>query len=1227
MLFVQCRPDVQAEGKPELMVSHWFFNSEPSCVNVLTDSLSTLAIGTEDGKLYLMRGEEIEKLRVNLGERIYKLEYLGRKDGLEFYLVSVRHKGLHVIGINGEGKISKDIICVYENDCLPYKYGRYTAYDWFSEADGDHCFATSNGIWSCCIRLDELNLRQDTLTMKRVGQMGAQKVQYAVTSLSSFAGKIYFSSQDGFWVYDGNEPRRISEDTVKYNMIQDKGRLTAFNDRHILTIDEHEQMQVSPNQHKAKFIIPVNDSTSYYLSNNKLYVNDQTEGFNLRVTQYAKNTFAMIERQGMPHGVFMIQGNDLIYVDVQLVMMYNPATVLGLCERKKDNSAYLIDRNWNLYNVSDTYSKLIGRIVGVNEAITDMVVMNDEIYLVTDYSLYHIPTEASLFNRIKAERIDLLKDRQGINPQAERMMALYNHDRNSSLIIATRANLWNYDVGQPLSASNPTKLHIKARLPYSDELQNLENIYESGNVQCMARYPYKNSADLLVGTRDFGILSFDKQSINTLVPESWLGLNDKSIWDVRSIDVLIEEGHDRIKIAVASADNLYLVTFSINAANCVASQPYSAKNARFIDDHHVLAVSEFGGITLFDTQADTLVSVDTHYRKIHFKPQMASMETHVLLNSNVGPYLFDKATQQLTVLNLTPDDAPGPLTYLLYTLLALVCLALGYNIAVKFIRLRKLRRLSLRLRQKEQEVYGTVSQPTLFSMVLPMLKQPLTTITLEETSRRISKLLKWWDKSLPADDSQIYQERISSLIKHLPSLAYNFDDEFQTLKADNEIYALGKTIHSQLAAKYLQDFGSVLPDFLTSDILRPADASQVSHEKLSRRMKKFCEWWTSTTHSTLSLKTEIDSLFEHRLEASYDFSEELKHVAHLYESRFTITEVFGLLPSTMQHAAADNHAAMSLDIIRAVRVARMEIEWLCRASEAYSALTIYEQKIGKANPAWWHLFMDGNVKELYLPAFGEPMQREVWSVLKYHSDADYSSPLFTTSSGVLSDWPDIPLPPRQEEGEEDTEYILKNSAVLRTFLTAYYDATRPTSRLCLVRRFTVEKEAVEDALRATYLRIVGMEHQTDQVKSKLIDYYKNLLTYLYYTLFVKDDCHLLAYNDKERKYDSLYDFQQQIVVLSTFLGSSEGADSATASRYDMRPLLLQDKLYLTMEGNDSKENPISKFKDKTKTLHIAFYKKTDWEEYTAFVDLLFEVYPPLKKLYGQRPKRMEKNTK
>jgi hypothetical protein len=91
-------------------------------------------------------------------------------------------------------------------------------------------------------------------------------------------------------------------------------------------------------------------------------------------------------------------------------------------------------------------------------------------------------------------------------------------------------------------------------------------------------------------------------------------------------------------------------------------------------------------------------------------------------------------------------------------------------------------------------------------------------------------------------------------------------------------------------------------------------------------------------------------------------------------------------------------------------------------------------------------------------------------------------------------------------------------------------------------------------------------------------------------------------------------------MLSTFLGDSE--DDAT--KYDMRPSVLLDKLYLTIEGNDSSENSISKFKDKTKILHTAFYKNNEWTEFPVFVSLLFDAYPSLQKLYGEMPGKMAK---
>lgn len=1135
LLFVQCDSKPHESAKPELIISHWFFASEPSCVNTIGDG-RTVAVGTEDGNLYLIKDEKVNKLQTNFGTRIYKTEYLGKKDGLDIYMVSVRHKGLHIIAISDDSIVRKDLCCSYENDALPYKGNRYTVYDWIKKEDDSYLFATSNGIWTCQILPDSLDFDSKELTMRRVGPMGIKKPQYAITSISSFNNQIYFSSQDGLWIYSDSIPRRISADSIKYNcMITYKDTLTAFNDRTIITVAKDGNIRITPNEYKAKFIIPINDSTRYYFTDNKLYVNNPKEKFDLRVTQYAKNTFAVSYDQNIPQGIYMIQGNDLIYVDVQLVMMYNPSTILGICEEKKDHTAFLIDNHWNLFSVSDKQSSLIGHISNINETITDMIVMNNDIYLITTYSLYKVPTASTLSHTIKAEKIDIFKDKGDMDLQTERMVMLYNQDRNNSLIIATRAHLWSLDISSPISANNPFKLHIKARTHLNTELQDLDEIYESCNVQAIARYPYKNSSDLLVGTRDFGIISFDKNSINTLIPETWLGLNDKSIRDIKSIDVISNKENDKIKIIISSNEQIHLVTFRTNNPKTITSYTYSAKNATFINEDLVLAISEFGGITLFDISTDTIARMEDYYKKIYFKPQLAGLENNVILNSNVGPYLFNKQTHNLSILDFNPDEQHPTKYYIYMSLVCLICIVACYFIVIRVLQLRKYSRLSQQLKCKEIKMYGKSLQKTTLSVAIDSVKKRADRITLEELTRRSSRLLQWWDEEYREGD--VFKEEIFNLINQLPSGSFNFDDEFYTLK------------------------------------------------------------------------------------------EHLKNMEYLHNRYAKLEEIYNMLPFDLRTTGSQDEAMMSEDIIKAIRIIQLETEWLKRAMDAYVHLLNNEQKIGKCNQNFWQQILEERQQNSRQPLFNDQTQREIKSVLKLHADADYSTALFDTTlkENISADWllSDIPV----QTEEDNISYILNHEEEIRMLIQGYFaNGSSAGRRKMLINSFVAEKEKVESVLRSTYLRIINMGHTNGREqtlhKSKLIDYYKNLLTYLYYHLFVTDNQHILNYNDKEHRYDSYYDFQQQIIMLSTFLDNDNARENE--GKYDMRPLILKDKLYLTIEGSDSKENSISKFKDKTKTLHMSFYKKTEWNEYATFVNLLFEVYPPLKKLYGVRPKRMEK---
>lgn len=1224
LFLIACTPNLSNKSEPELSVSHWNFESEPSCVNILSDSV-TVAVGSENGYLYLIKDEIQNKVCISLGNRIYKVEYLGEKENLNIYLISVRHKGLHIVGIDKDNMVRTDIVYHYENDELPLKGDRYTAYDWFKKGDNSYFFATSNGLWTSNISLDNINLSDEIVMMRRIGSMGMKKSQYAITSVSSFNDKIYFSSQDGFWEFD-SIPKRISTDSIKYNcIIPQEDKLLAFNDNTIITLYRNGDVKTAQNDYKAKFLIPVNDSTTYYFANNKLYVNNRPEEFDLRVTQYAKNTFAVSFDQGNPEGIYMIQGNDLVYVDIQLVMMYNPTIILGICEDKKDSTAYIIDGNWNLYRISDHKFSLIGQVSNVREPITEMIVMTDFIYLITDYFLYKIPTKAGLSRNISAEKIDIFKQKADIDVQTERMVTLYDQDRNASLLIGTRAHLWDYDLSSPVSRDNPAKLHIRAKTITSPEPQDLDQLYESCNVQAIAKYPYKNSSDLLVGTRDFGIVSYDRNSINTLHPESWLGLNKEHAKNIKSINVLSAKGKDKIKILISSDEHIHLVTFKTNTPNTVSSIPYFAKNVFFIEEDLAIAVSEFGGISLFDVSTDSIKHIEDYYKKIHFKPQFASLKESVLLNSNSGPYLFDKHSNKLSILDLTPKDSGN--IYYIYSVIILISLLLCYFIIVRILRLRKYTFISRQLEEREIAIFGKSSQAKILQIMTKSLKHLKKTVTLEELIRRSEKLLKWLNEEYKG--AQLLEEDILILIKQQPDALFNFDDQFHILRDNNSKYVIYDDVLKTLKNIYYRQYDLSLEIDITDDFKKVFNPQSVyvTIDKLIQRMSSLTEWWSMDSNknrSSFKFKNPIDELIDNRLSNNYDFSEKLKILELEYIRHFEIKEIYNLLPSGLKITDDHDINRMAKSISKAIGVIRFETNWLRHAAHAYTNLIANEQKIGKGNINFWQQILESFDRETKQPLYNSYIQQEIKTVLELHPYSNYHTLILSNADcfkNYIRNFPVIDIP--QQNEVEDLDYIVNNNVKIKSIITAYFTHDEVAGqRENLIKDFVTEKKEIEHRLCDKYLEIINMSHKNYKAdRSKLIDYFKNLTTYLYYQLFVIGSEHILNYNEKEHRYDSFYDFQQQIIILSTFLNNDSNTENL---KYDMRPLILQDKLYLTIEGSDSKENSISKFKDKTKTLHMSFYKKTEWDEYPVFVNLLFEVYLPLKKLYGTRPKRMEK---
>lgn len=321
---------------------------------------------------------------------------------------------------------------------------------------------------------------------------------------------------------------------------------------------------------------------------------------------------------------------------------------------------------------------------------------------------------------------------------------------------------------------------------------------------------------------------------------------------------------------------------------------------------------------------------------------------------------------------------------------------------------------------------------------------------------------------------------------------------------------------------------------------------------------------------------------------------------------------YDLLPQPIKLESQDIGSMIS-DIIDTLKVIYMENTWLNHACSIYKFLVENEQKIGKGNKKIWMKIVGG-------PSYGnvlynETIKTEILDIVKKHPCCDYSAPLFAglTDAPCFKRSSCFTVPEISNENSE--EYLIDNKEAICKCINEYY---KKGVREKILSDFIAYKHGVEEVLSETYIRISEMHHQSGNLRSMLVDYFRNILTYLYYNLFVINNHHIFGYNDKRHEYESYYDFQQEIIVLSMILGTNG------KQKFDMRPMTLLDKMYLDIEGNDSTENSISKFKDKTKTLHLAFYKKTDWKEYQSFVNLLFSVFEPLCQTYGDKPKKITK---
>lgn len=1212
LFLTQCnRKPAERDKNPEIITSSWHFDSEPSSINISDDGRKVL-IGTEDGYLFVMENENIRKTLVFKGERIFQTNFLGEQKGIELYLISVRYFGIHIIGIDKNNKVVYNIPLEMEKDAMPFKGNRYTAYDW-AKNDSEYYFATSNGIWTCTLSAKDLNNFTKPIMLKRIGEMGKNQMQYSISAICRLENKLYYSAQDGVWCFDGKNAKRVISDKAKYDcVVQYKNNITAINGLQLVEIDKKGKINVLSNEkHRIKFKIQINDTTHYDFADGRLYINNNEE-FELPLTQYTKNAFAVNKYNGNPVGIYMINGNEVEYIDVKLASMFNRTLVLGACEDKKDNTAYMIDKNWDLYHISDMESKRVGYIEGMRTEITDMIVMNDEIYAVSLYSLYKIPTKPSFIsNTINAEKIEIFKGKSSVDTQMERMARLYNQDREKTLIIATRSHIWSFDISKKVSAENPLKLCIKASISDLDkQLYDLDSIYEPCNVQTIARYPNKNSSDLFVGTRDFGILSFDKNVLNMLVPETWLGLNARRIRNIKAIDDrMVGKDSDNIKILVAGNDSIYLVTFHPGSKSTISALQYSAKNLAFIDGHSAFAIDEMGGYSFFDITTDRISLIKKYYSRLHFKQNIIRLKDNIIVNSSVGLYLIDKQTHKLNILDFSPKTS-GWWNDIFICLVGLISLFFIYYLYMIVKRIRKYKSIKVQLDEKERIVLGRVINHTTLSLIYKQLKSGKKEVMLVELIRRSQKILNWWN-NIYQDNNSIFNTRISELLDRINYVSFNFDDEYYSLKNDYGKFVAYRDAIDKLEKKY----HDVTDKQLQIDVIIDYNKTQTRSEDgvvkldlLVKRMTNLEEWLQTATVYNIESKESIVELISNRMLSHYDFSEKLKMLQISVQKYGLIKRLYDLLPADMR-SGIDNQHTMVNEIIAVMKIMQMEVSWLNNAVRSYNYLIMNEQKIAKLNHNLWLQILDEkrDNKEI----FNNNMKNEILSILDMHHDSDYSMPLFNGCTTISMSCFSLP----DNWNEYNEEYLIHYYDVVSNAIFRYYQGLRND----MIQTLKGGKMQIEDSLRISYLKIVSMGHQKLSLRSKLIDYFKNILTYLYYHLFVINNNHVFAYNDKEHKYDTFYDFQQQIIMLCTILGDEE-----ENVKYDMRPSVLTDKLYLTIEGNDSTENSISKFKDKTKTLHTSFYKNSSWKEYPQFVSLLFDVYIPLEKLYGTRPKKMLK---
>ena len=251
-----------------------------------------------------------------------------------------------------------------------------------------------------------------------------------------------------------------------------------------------------------------------------------------------------------------------------------------------------------------------------------------------------------------------------------------------------------------------------------------------------------------------------------------------------------------------------------------------------------------------------------------------------------------------------------------------------------------------------------------------------------------------------------------------------------------------------------------------------------------------------------------------------------------------------------------------------------------------------------------------STKSSKLQHLSEGTRQEMLAIVAEHHLCDYNTLLlanakYSTDKMYLLKVTSLP-------DNIDANFLVVHHQEIMEDITNWYENGARAQAVNLLKEV---KRDIERLLADTYTRIISHPRHQGDAPSMMVDYYKNLLTYLYYHVFIVDNRHILGYDERRKDFIPLIDFQQQIVVLET-LAHGTGQGNCVP---DMRPSVLTDRFGLQPEGNNSLENPISKFKDRTKALHQAFHKKTTWIPFPYLIATIFEAYPSLALLYATIP--------